>query len=163
MPDSIVSQFQREFNQPIETFRKVDTIAQRNAISTQRRWEGMLVYVVEDQTTYELKGGVDNTDWTTLGGLGDAPQDGTLYGRQNGNWVPVNGNLNKLVYINGFATIKGENNVSLDHQVGDTIIYRNPTTKVRAEYYVAQVPLTLPADFSNRAKLEMYNPSKPSL
>lgn len=162
MPDSLISQFQREYGQPIETFRTVNSSTQRNAISMLRRWEGMLVYVISEGVTYELKGGIDNTDWTPLGGLSDAPLDGQTYARKDGAWININSEKS-LIYINGYATIKGFNNNGVGFQIGDTIIYRNPTTKVRAEYYVLNPTLTLPADFSNRAKLDMYNAAKPAI
>lgn len=44
-------------------FRSVTDLTERNSISTQRRKEGMLVFVASEQKTYQLKGGIDNTDW----------------------------------------------------------------------------------------------------
>lgn len=86
MADSLISQFRREYNSPIETDRQVNTIAQRDAISTLRRWEGMLVYVITDGITYELRGGTDNTFWEPMIGIGDAPEDGESYVRRDGSW-----------------------------------------------------------------------------
>ena len=43
--------------------RTVATIVERDAISTQRRVDGMLVYVEGDTTYYRLSGGITNTDW----------------------------------------------------------------------------------------------------
>lgn len=68
MADSIISQFQREYANPIETFRQVADITARDAINSSRRWQGMLVYVISTETTYELKGGITNSDWAVLGG-----------------------------------------------------------------------------------------------
>jgi hypothetical protein len=68
MPQSIVSQFKREYALPIELYRQVGTIAERDAIPTNRRWEGLQCYVLSEATTYELKGGIDNTYWSVYGG-----------------------------------------------------------------------------------------------
>jgi len=40
----------------------------RDAISTQRRSEGMLVYVVSSQVTYQLVGGITNLNWQVFAG-----------------------------------------------------------------------------------------------
>jgi len=86
MPQSIISQFSRAYNSPIEVNRQVATATERDAINSSVRWEGMLVYVVADNVTYELAGGISNGDWQVLGGLQDAPSDGQIYGRKNGAW-----------------------------------------------------------------------------
>ena len=41
-------------------------IAARDALSGTQRYEGVIAYVQSDQTTYQLRGGIDNTDWITL-------------------------------------------------------------------------------------------------
>ena len=47
----------------------VDATA-RDAIIAGVRYEGMLVYVVADQTMYQLQGGITNGDWAAAGGGG---------------------------------------------------------------------------------------------
>lgn len=91
MPQSIISQFQRQFNSPIEVNRQVATATERDAINSSTRWEGMLVYVIADGVTYELVGGISNGDWQILGGLQDAPSDNKTYGRRNGAWAIISG------------------------------------------------------------------------
>lgn len=51
-------------------YRSVTTLVARDLISQERREEGMVVYVLEDDTEYRLKGGIDNTNWVaeTSGG-----------------------------------------------------------------------------------------------
>lgn len=44
-------------------YRVVDTIADRDDISSERRTEGMLVYVVADSMMYQLIGGSNNSNW----------------------------------------------------------------------------------------------------
>ncbi len=44
----------------------VADIAARDAIKGIQRYEGSIVYVESDQTTYQLRGGSSNADWVTL-------------------------------------------------------------------------------------------------
>ena len=44
-------------------YRVVDTLVARDAISLDRRTEGMLVYVLEDFEMYQLISGTDNANW----------------------------------------------------------------------------------------------------
>ena len=46
--------------------RTVNNTTARNNIPSDRREEGMLVYVLGDQTYYKLEGGISNSDWSIL-------------------------------------------------------------------------------------------------
>ena len=48
--------------------KTVADIAERDAITSDRRSEGMICYVEADQKTYQLLGGVTNASWTEFGG-----------------------------------------------------------------------------------------------
>lgn len=89
MPQEIVSQFDRKFNEPIETYRRVATPTSRDAIPSSVRWQGMLVYVTSEAQTYELKGGITNSNWTLFTGIPEAPQDGGFYARKNAGWQEI--------------------------------------------------------------------------
>ena len=56
--------------------RSVDTLEERDNITTPRRKEGMTVYVKENKTKYILDGGIDNANWkvdsSSLGGMTSA-------------------------------------------------------------------------------------------
>ena len=67
MPELLGYQFDRTFAQPIERYRQVATTAERDAIPSGKRWEGMLCYVTSDELDYQLVGGISNGDWTTSG------------------------------------------------------------------------------------------------
>jgi hypothetical protein len=41
-------------------------VTERDAITGPDRYEGVIVYLVSDQTTYQLRGGITNDDWETL-------------------------------------------------------------------------------------------------
>lgn len=75
MPIAQTSQFDMKLAGPIEVSMQVQTINDRNAILTGKRWEGMTVTVVETHSAYILLGGIDNTYWTLL--IGGGPT-GTL-------------------------------------------------------------------------------------
>lgn len=86
MPESIISQFKREYNAPIEVDRQVGTINARDNINVLTRWEGMIVYVILEAKSYILVGGTDNTNWQEIAGIGEAPIDGQAYIRKDGAW-----------------------------------------------------------------------------
>lgn len=69
MPDILISQFDRKFALPIETWRTVNNLTTRDSIPTNVRWAGMIVYVQSESLSYILQGGVDNSDWVELGSL----------------------------------------------------------------------------------------------
>lgn len=49
-------------------YRSVQTTADMELIPAERREEGMAVFVVGEQKTYKLIGGIDNTKWVADGG-----------------------------------------------------------------------------------------------
>jgi hypothetical protein len=60
-------------------YRSVDTLVERDAISTERRRLGMLVYVLETDTIYQLRGGITNSDWHIfLSGAGEGDIFGSV-------------------------------------------------------------------------------------
>lgn len=67
MPDQIISQFQRIYNLPIETNRATATAATRDAIPSGVRWEGLIVFVINENQTYILNNGITNSDWQVFG------------------------------------------------------------------------------------------------
>jgi len=58
----------RTTNAPRWTDEKVADLTARDAISATLRYEGMCVYVTADKKTYQLQGGVLDTDWAEYGG-----------------------------------------------------------------------------------------------
>lgn len=62
--------FTRGAAKPLDdSFIQADVTA-RDAIVSGIRYDGMLVYVVADQTMYQLQGGITNGDWVAAGGGG---------------------------------------------------------------------------------------------
>lgn len=60
--------FGRSTAKPLDASSVVADVTARNAIASGIRYEGLKVYVVADQKTYILKGGITNSDWADDGG-----------------------------------------------------------------------------------------------
>ena len=131
MPQNVVSQFKRSFSAPLETDRQVDTPTQRDAINSATRWEGMLVYVVSEAVTYELRGGVTNADWAIFGagassgsvinGLTFNPDNGVLtISFETGPGITVDLSAYTVLKIAGFQVKKGTGNTNFTTvEIGD--------------------------------------------
>lgn len=182
MPDSLISQFQRQFNSPIETDRSVANLTALNAISSLRRWRGMMVYVVSEDMTYVLQGGTDNTFWTPLTGIADAPSDGMVYGRSNGSWQIIDSAQTEDSGTSGIsATGAGSGSFTISSQswwwvrIGDVVNFYltwSGSSSSISGGVVVSVPLSfpevdLPSEFtvslsgsglSDRAELKCVNP-----
>ena len=50
----------------------VADLTERDALEGENRYEGVIYYVKSDQTTYQLRGGTENTDWVVLVSAGGA-------------------------------------------------------------------------------------------
>ncbi len=94
-----------------------DTTA-RDALSALRRYEGLTVYSLADETNYQLVGGITNGDWVNLGagagttgvaaeGFGTAALPYTMLAGDNGKVLQINttggaGNITLHAAIAGF-------------------------------------------------------------
>ena len=85
----------------IDGYRSVDTITERDAITNERRKEGMLVYVKENNTVYMLRWIDENWKWvaTTLGGGYFLPLDGSEPMEGDINMTDGDGNSHKIVNL----------------------------------------------------------------
>lgn len=113
MAQSIIAPFIRQFAAPIEEFRQVADITARDAISPSRRWEGMQVYVLQTETTYELKGGITNSDWVQGGGgLTDIEQNGKVTTFTLPDTTQIEIDLNSInTVISNFNVLKRFGNI----------------------------------------------------
>lgn len=133
MPENLGYQFNRLYPAPIETNRQVNTISDRNAIPMSIRWEGMFVYVISESTTFELVGGTDNTKWQVKEGLSDAPQDGEIYGRKDGQWEVIIGSTEPYKVYTALISQSGTNAPTatvLENTLGGTIVWSRFSTGV---------------------------------
>lgn len=62
------SQFRELAGLPIEEKMVMIDLTARDAIPTIERYDGLFSYVVAEQKTYQLQGGITNSDWVEIGG-----------------------------------------------------------------------------------------------
>lgn len=74
-------------------FREVIDLVDRDSIPNQRRSEGMLVYVISNDTTYQLKGGITNSHWDYFNSKNSTSTCGSI--------STCSIDLDKLTYIAG--------------------------------------------------------------
>jgi len=55
-------------NLPPIQYQNVQDVTERDAIPANRRYLGMSCYVIEEDTSYRLVGGLTNPDWAAVGG-----------------------------------------------------------------------------------------------
>ena len=67
MPVPVTSQFRRKMAMPLDYWDQVLSLDDRNTIPSGERWEGMLVYVVQEGETFRLTGGTSNSQWAVFG------------------------------------------------------------------------------------------------
>ena len=65
-------------------YRTVDDLTALDAITVDRRQEGMLVYVLSESAVYQLIGGIDNSNWVIAQLLGPLPEDYIFKGNDLG-------------------------------------------------------------------------------
>lgn len=134
MAEPLGYMFNRTSANPIETDRQVNTITLRDAIPAGKRWRGMLVHVISEDTTYELRGGLLNTNWQEIGGV-DATAthyrgdfDATAVDPAISNSNGVEGDEYKV--INGGVNVDfGSGDIFLE--TDDIIIFHNNEWQVK--------------------------------
>ena len=98
-------------------YRSVADLTERDAISTERREIGMLVYVVSENTMYQLLSDIENINWVIAETLPPLQEDYVFVGDTLGNAVPstalidinidliaVNAKLDSLIVTSGEVT-----------------------------------------------------------
>lgn len=112
------------------------TLAERDAIPPERRLEGMTCYSIDTMNTYQLVGGIQNTDWCTFPLFRTDSIAGQINGVQARDYIlDLSAAVNyKIVYItasinSGAATLNITTNLS--SAGGPTLTNPNP---VRYDY-----------------------------
>jgi hypothetical protein len=59
----IIDGFEVNKPEPIDSRMRVKTLTERNAIPALVRYDGLAVYVIEDEGNYQLRGGILNIHW----------------------------------------------------------------------------------------------------
>lgn len=124
----VSSQFRELSALPIEEKMVVVDLTARDAIPAGERYEGLFTYVVSEQRTYQLRGGITNSDWVI--GEGDVyyTQDFVI-----GDWV-----LNDDVY-----ELEVEHNIGRSVNVivyeSDNVVQMHNVIKVGNNSLILQV------------------------
>lgn len=77
---------------PIDNRFTRPTLAARNELPAAIRYEGLIVYVIETGGSYQLVGGIDNSNWVPFGGGSDlnvTGNDGDLLYYDTDEWVAL--------------------------------------------------------------------------
>jgi len=133
MSQQINDNFQLLAGLPIEKDMQKPTIADRDAISSTKRFQGMQCFVVQTQTLYLLLGGVLNSNW--VGVAGDN----------------VSNTIESV--IDGFYALLAGKTTPLDWEVGDK--FRG---WIGTRYLVGTIlslPVSLPSDIDNPSKVQL--------
>jgi hypothetical protein len=69
----IASNFDLSSGLPLDSRTVVDTSVNRDLIPTIQRFEGLSVFVTDENITYQLQNGITNGDWIPLSGGGGSP------------------------------------------------------------------------------------------
>lgn len=80
---------------PLDLRMRRANIGERDTIPTNNRWEGMLVYVISEQTWYGLVGGVGNENWVEIGQGGAAGGGNVTW---LNNTIPTGGHDGDVAY-----------------------------------------------------------------
>jgi len=118
---------------PIDNRIQKPTIAERDAISSTRRFQGLKCFVVQTQTEYMLLGGILNSNWVGTAGSN------------------VTGALETI--IDGFYALTAGKSTLLDWEVGDK--FRGWIGNRYLVGTILSLPVSLPSDIDNPAKVEL--------
>jgi len=118
---------------PIDDRIQKPTIAERDAISQTRRFQGLKCFVVQTQTEYMLVGGVLNSNWVGTAGAN------------------VTGALETI--IDGFYALTAGKSTLLDWEVGDK--FRGWIGNRYLVGTILTLPVSLPSDIDNSSKVDL--------
>lgn len=133
MSQQINDNFQRLFGSPIDNDYLKTTIGDRDVIPSTLRHVGMLCYVSQTSTLYQLQGGIDNTNWVGIAGQNVA--------------------LGFEVSIDGFLALVAGKTELVAWEVGDK--FRG---WISSRYVVGEIlslPVSLPSDIDNISKVKL--------
>lgn len=133
MSQQINDNFQVLAGLPIDDRIQKSTISARDAISSTRRFQGLKCFVVQTQTEYQLQGGILNSNWVGIAGAN------------------VSNALESI--INGFYVLLAGKTTPLDFEVGDK--FRGWIGNRYLVGTILSLPVSLPSDIDNPAKVEL--------
>lgn len=133
MAQQINDNFQLLAGLPIDDRIVKQTISERDAISSTRRFQGLQCFVVQTQTIYVLIGGVLNSDWIGIAGS--------------------NSSSNLETVIDGFYALLAGKTTLLDWEVNDK--FRGWIGNRYVVGTILSLPVSLPSDIDNTSKVEL--------
>ncbi len=133
MSQQINDNFQLLAGLPVEDRIAKPTIAERDAISSTRRFQGLQCFVTQTQTLYLLIGGIANSNWVGIAGSN------------------VSNALESV--IDGFYVLLAGKTTPLDFEAGDK--FRGWIGNRYLVGTILSLPVSLPSDIDNPAKVEL--------
>lgn len=118
---------------PIDDRYIKTTISLRDSISSLLRYEGLICYVSQTTTLYQLQGGITNSNWIGIAG--------------------ANVSFGFEVAIDGFLALSSGKTTLLDWEVGDKFRGWIGTRYVVGS--IVSLPVSLPSDIDNPAKVSL--------
>jgi len=133
MAQQINDNFQLLAGLPIDDRIRKPSIAERDAISAARRFQGLQCFVEQTQTLYLLLGGILNSNWVGIGGSN------------------VSNALETV--IDGFYVLLAGKTTPLDFEVNDK--FRGWIGNRYLVGTILSLPVSLPSDIDNTAKVQL--------
>lgn len=133
MAQQINDNFQLLAGLPIDDRNVKPTIAERDAISSTRRFQGLTCFVQATQTTYQLQGGIANSNWAGIAGSN------------------LSNGLETI--IDGFYVLLAGKTTPLDFEVNDK--FRGWIGNRYLVGTILSLPVSLPSDIDNPSKVEL--------
>jgi len=133
MAQQINDNFQLLAGLPIDDRIRKTTIAERDAISSTRRFQGLQCFVEQTQTLYLLLGGILNSNWVGISGSN------------------VSNGLETV--IDGFYALLAGKTTPLDWEVNDK--FRGWIGNRYLVGTILSLPVSIPSDIDNPAKVEL--------
>lgn len=133
MAQQINDNFQLLAGLPIDDRTRKGTIAERDAIASTRRFQGLQCFVDQTQTLYQLQGGIANLNWVGIAGSNTSNALETV--------------------IDGFYVLLAGKTTPLDWEVNDK--FRGWIGNRYLVGTILTLPVSLPSDIDNPLKVEL--------
>jgi len=133
MSQQINDNFQLLAGLPIDDRTRKSTIAERDAIASSRRYQGLPCFVEQTQTLYMLFGGITNANWVGIAG------DNTSNALET--------------VIDGFYVLLAGKTTPLDWEINDK--FRGWIGNRYLVGTILALPVSLPSDIDDPAKVEL--------
>lgn len=136
---SVQTNFKVETQLPLDLRLVFPDTTSRNALNTDFRYEGLIVYILSDTSNYQLVGGIQNSNWRKTGGLSVWKITGNdIYNTNTGNVGVGTSNPSAKVDVIGDLRLT---NVPAIAGSPDSVLVLNPNTGVISKMAMADCPV----------------------